>query len=113
MAEQAINTIYALGEHPDILCNEIIKALTRRVFAKERTPKKREQSPSAAKDADAMDEDKDPDEVTKSDSEKESQAEQDESPGDTGDAFELSQLLRGCWFRGEGIVRDGYVVYRC
>lgn len=33
MAEQAINTIYALGEHPDELCGKIIQNLTLRVFA--------------------------------------------------------------------------------
>lgn len=33
-AEQAINTIYALGDHPDALCNEMIKNLTRRAFAR-------------------------------------------------------------------------------
>jgi condensin complex subunit 1 len=33
MAEQAINTIYLLGEQPDGLCGEIIKNLTARVFS--------------------------------------------------------------------------------
>jgi len=32
MAEQAINTIYLLGEQPDALCDDIIKGLTRAVF---------------------------------------------------------------------------------
>lgn len=32
MAEQAINTIYLLGEQPDSLCSLIIKNLTTRVF---------------------------------------------------------------------------------
>ncbi|KAF0449771.1 Condensin complex subunit 1 [Gigaspora margarita] len=32
VAEQAINTIYLLGEHPDILCGEIIKHKTASVF---------------------------------------------------------------------------------
>lgn len=78
MAEQAINTIYALGEHPDTLCNAIIKALTRRVFAK--APR--------AKSPFAMDEDEpvneDAPEGTPSGA---------SSSSDTGDAFELSQLL--------------------
>ncbi|TXT06039.1 hypothetical protein VHUM_03512 [Vanrija humicola] len=34
MAEQAINTIYLLGQQPDALCGQIIKDLTARVFAK-------------------------------------------------------------------------------
>lgn len=33
VAEQALNTIYLLGEQPDVLASEIIKALTSRVFA--------------------------------------------------------------------------------
>jgi condensin complex subunit 1 len=93
MAEQAINTIYALCEHPDTLCNEIIKSLTRRVFAKDRIAKKREQSRASEKDADAMDEDKQQEEDNASDAEKLSDVEQEDTPGDTGDAFELSQLL--------------------
>lgn len=32
MAEQAINTIYLLGEQPDLLCSQIIKNLTAAVF---------------------------------------------------------------------------------
>ncbi|ORY31954.1 non-SMC mitotic condensation complex subunit 1-domain-containing protein [Naematelia encephala] len=34
MAEQAINTIYLLGEQPDSLCSDLIKNLTARVFDK-------------------------------------------------------------------------------
>lgn len=37
MAEQAINTIYALGEHPDRLCDELIKNLAVRAFSSNRT----------------------------------------------------------------------------
>lgn len=33
MAEQAINTIYLLGEQPDALCGDIIKSITRALFA--------------------------------------------------------------------------------
>lgn len=33
MAEQAINTIYLLGEQPDQLCSALIKSLTARVFS--------------------------------------------------------------------------------
>ncbi|KAF9352012.1 Condensin complex subunit [Mortierella sp. NVP85] len=32
MAEQALNTIYLLGEHPDILCGDIIKARCKTIF---------------------------------------------------------------------------------
>ena len=37
MAEQAINTIYALGEHPDRLCDEMIKNLAICAFTSTRT----------------------------------------------------------------------------
>lgn len=90
MAEQAINTIYALGEHPDVLCNDIIKSLTKRVFAKERSTPKQRQSQSNERDDDAMEEDQEPAQGDESDTEK---AEQESQSGDTGDAFELSQLL--------------------
>lgn len=33
MAEQAINTIYLLGEQPDMLCGQIIRNLTEKVFS--------------------------------------------------------------------------------
>jgi condensin complex subunit 1 len=33
MAEQAINTIYSLGEHPETLCAEIIRIKTIEVFS--------------------------------------------------------------------------------
>ena len=32
MAEQAINTIYLLGEQPDALCSDLIKNLTAKTF---------------------------------------------------------------------------------
>lgn len=33
MAEQAINTIYLLGEQPDALCSQLVKNLTGKVFS--------------------------------------------------------------------------------
>lgn len=32
LAEQVINTVYLLGEHPDALCTEIIKEKTAKIF---------------------------------------------------------------------------------
>jgi condensin complex subunit 1 len=84
MAEQATNTIYALGEHPDALCNTITKNLTRRAF----TPRPK----TAAADPDAMDEEQpvgdkteDGDVTMTPDG-----SVQDEKEKDVGDAFELS-----------------------
>lgn len=87
MAEQAINTVYLLGEHPDHLCNELIKNLTRRAF----------DSPSQAfpkRERDAMEEDtaQEPGSVAPSAISLKSQGSQVHS-GDVGDAFNLSQLV--------------------
>ena len=95
MAEQAINTIYALGEHPDELCNTIIKNLTRRAFM----PRTKAPPPAAATDPDVMDEDqlvgdKSMDKMEDGDvTMTQDGSVQDEMEKDVGDAFELSQLL--------------------
>ena len=83
VAEQVINTVYALGEHPDIFCNEVIKKLTARVFSRDSRPMPEAES-AAVKDPDAMEEDHPADVSadTESDGDK-----------DIGDAFELSKLL--------------------
>ncbi|TCD67328.1 Condensin complex subunit [Steccherinum ochraceum] len=92
LAEQAINTVYALGERPDILCDKLIKNLTRRAFSKE--PRK-PASESQGVNPDSMDQDEDapqdapPDATQDGDAEG---AEQDKDK-DVGEAFELSQLL--------------------
>ncbi|KAF8556860.1 hypothetical protein OG21DRAFT_1506074 [Imleria badia] len=99
MAEQAINTIYALGDHPDALCNEMIKNLTRRAFAR-RSPQPAPDVP-VDEDQDAMAEDGEP----PSSAGVVSQAPLSQgilsTPGgsqasgekDVGDVFHLSQLL--------------------
>ena len=52
MAEQALNTVYALAERPDQFCDQLIKNLTMKAF----NPKKDdEQAPP--RDPEAMDED--------------------------------------------------------
>jgi condensin complex subunit 1 len=93
MAEQAINTIYALGEHPDELCNTIIKNLTRRAFM----PRpKAPPAATAATDPDAMDEDqlvgdKSVDKTEDGDvTMTQDGSVQDEKEKDVGDAFELT-----------------------
>ncbi|KAG6900284.1 hypothetical protein C0993_000472 [Termitomyces sp. T159_Od127] len=96
LAEQAINTIYALGEHPDVLCNEIIKNLTRRAFNQDRKPKTTDtESQPTEKDPNAMDEIHSGD-VTRCSDDISAPPESTQGDGqgqDVGDAFELSQLL--------------------
>ena len=82
LAEQIINTVYALSEHPDVFCNAVIKTLTMRAFSRRATP-----GPAAGdgeRDENAMDEGQD-DFSAPNDGVGEQ--------GDLGDAFELSQLL--------------------
>ncbi|KAF9233399.1 non-SMC mitotic condensation complex subunit 1-domain-containing protein [Melanogaster broomeanus] len=101
MAEQAINTIYALGEHPDELCDEFIKNLTRRAFTRRPQPQATREPAEMEKDADAMEEDSEPQasagpashalvsqgiSATQEDS-------QTTGEIDVGDVFQLSQLL--------------------
>ncbi|KAJ7183082.1 non-SMC mitotic condensation complex subunit 1 [Mycena filopes] len=100
LAEQAINTAYALGDHPDVLCNDLIKKLTIKAFA----PKAKAASVEPAeeqegekenegeKDPDAMDEDQ-PGDVSRVSEESATAPPKQKKSGDMGDAFELSQLL--------------------
>lgn len=96
LAEQAINTIYALGEHPDVLCNDLIKKLTVRAFSRPPKPTTEgaESQPQPEKDPEAMDEDH-PGDVTRDsdDTAMAPEATQENKEGDIGDAFELSQLI--------------------
>ncbi|KAG6829705.1 hypothetical protein H0H92_003740 [Tricholoma furcatifolium] len=100
VAEQAINAIYALGEHPDVLCNEIIKNLTRRAFNQDRQRKPNAESQFTEQDPSAMDEDqsgdvtRDEDGVTPTPTPTPTpESTQNENTPDVGEAFELSQLL--------------------
>ncbi|KAG6088074.1 hypothetical protein E4U30_003817 [Claviceps sp. LM220 group G6] len=76
VAEQAINAIYAISKHPDVLCSEIIRRKTRHVFSQSR-PASRPTS---------RDEAKEPDMTT-------SQPTQAEKPKTRDNAVNLSQLL--------------------
>ncbi|KAK0494600.1 non-SMC mitotic condensation complex subunit 1-domain-containing protein [Armillaria luteobubalina] len=83
LAEQVINTVYTLGEQPDVFCNDLIKMLTQRAF----TPGSQTGSDTEDKenDPDAMDEDH-PGDISQAGS-------QEPKATDLGDAFHLSQLL--------------------
>lgn len=109
MAEQIINTVYALGERPDVFCNEIIKKLTIRAF----TPRKKTEQPVTDKEQapEAMSEDQEhpgdqtmeAGDVTIQDATQTpdatqappdaTQTTQNDGEKDLGEAFELSQLL--------------------
>ncbi|KAG2008786.1 condensin [Coprinopsis cinerea AmutBmut pab1-1] len=106
LAEQVINTVYALGEHPDIFCNELIKKLTIRAFAGENNKTgsaatqvngdgtQEDQEMDEDQQAPAPDQTQDPDAMN-TDPPTISTRPSASAAGskDVGDAFELSQLL--------------------
>lgn len=84
MAEQAINTIYLLGEQPDALCGEIIKSFTRAIFTlKQGTPVAKD--PIAHNSTDGS--------VPPSPVREHSALAPEAGSGDTAEAFHLSQLV--------------------
>jgi len=106
LAEQIINTVYALGEQPGQFCDELVKRLAQRVWNNPRSSKSTDtgsanvsqnaSTPAPAADPDAMDEDL-PD-GTQISSQPLTQAGISTAPpraqsDDAADAFELSQLL--------------------
>lgn len=91
MAEQAINTIYALAEKPDQLCDAIIRNLAKRVFGKKGAAAANPPNPSAD-DPDRMSEDKEPTPQPGPGNTQEGM-QSSSTEGDPGDTFELSQLL--------------------
>lgn len=115
LAEQAINTVYANGEVPDEFCNDLIKRLTMRAFARPPSGADADGAPASAASGsghsgeDGMDEDQHPADQTQALDEGSmntdapptistrgpSQGPSASAPQskDLGDAFELSQLL--------------------
>ncbi|KAF8988934.1 non-SMC mitotic condensation complex subunit 1 [Cyathus striatus] len=81
LAEQVINTVFALGEHPDVFCNELVRLLTVRAFSRK---------PAAEREKEKADKEKEGEEDGREPSLTQPPQEGDK---DLGDAFELSQLL--------------------
>ncbi len=98
LAEQAINTVYALGDKPEVLSNTIIKNLTRCAFRRREkkstsSSSEPEEQPSLVPNPDAMDEDPPPPSTQALISTQPGSTTNPAKSDDTGDAFELSQLL--------------------
>ncbi|KAF8493475.1 non-SMC mitotic condensation complex subunit 1-domain-containing protein [Russula emetica] len=100
LAEQAMNTIYALGDQPEVLSNTIVKNLTRRAFRRREkqsastTSAPEDQPSSSGPNTDAMDEDPPPStQALISTQPGSTMANPARKSDDTGDAFEFSQLL--------------------
>ena len=101
MAEQAINTIYALGDHPDELCNEVIKKLSRRAFTRKPQPPAPDAPVDEERDPEAMVDDAEPPASAGFASQAPGSQDISAAQGgsltsgekDVGDVFHLSQLL--------------------
>ncbi|GAA6027146.1 hypothetical protein JCM8097_002429 [Rhodosporidiobolus ruineniae] len=90
MAEQAINTVYTLGDQPDALCTDILRKMTARVFGpKAATPAETVDGEEAGADK-PVEDDIEMDETAAEDKKEDVDA---ASSGTTGNAFELSQLI--------------------
>jgi condensin complex subunit 1 len=61
VAEQAISAIYVLSKHPDVLCSEIIRKVTKRVFAGQAKSQSRPTSSSSATETNSADPEELPD----------------------------------------------------
>jgi condensin complex subunit 1 len=96
LSEQAINTVYALGDRPEVLSNTIIRNLTRRAFRRRERPPPEEGSAVPDPDAVSMDEDIPASTqplISTMPGSTQGVANPPRKSDDTGDAFELSQLL--------------------
>ncbi|KAI8092765.1 non-SMC mitotic condensation complex subunit 1-domain-containing protein [Halteromyces radiatus] len=97
MTEQALNAIYLLGEHPDLLCGEIIKSKTREIFSDDQDDGKKPESNDMTNDSndgndDAMDVDND---ISKEQEEQQTTPLQSQSLRQSvnRNPYELSQLF--------------------
>ena len=84
LAEQAINTVYALAESPHVFCDELIKALSINVFTKRQTQRATVEGETQALHNEDTD---DPEQAGQAMDTRE------DGPEDLTDAFELSKLL--------------------
>ncbi|GAA5989443.1 hypothetical protein JCM10908_000476 [Rhodotorula pacifica] len=91
MAEQAVNTIYTLGDQPDALCSDVLRQMTVRVFG----PRAKKQGEEVvAAEADKPEEaEGDVSMASEADAEANKAEKLEQDANSLGDAFDLSQLL--------------------
>ncbi|SOV04085.1 related to YCS4 - subunit of condensin protein complex [Ustilago sp. UG-2017a] len=86
LAENALNTIYLLGEQPDALCTDIIRSMTSRVFGSKTASQLQSLNGATTNDDDAASD------VSMPDAQQEAVSSSGDGPV-MGDAFQLAQLL--------------------
>lgn len=104
MAEQAVSAIYVLSQHPDVLCSEVLRQKTKKVFSKTqgrqsiaRTPSPEPQQVEQERNGDEMDIDEPEttgkDITLRPETQEAAQAGEDGDKNDQTAAVALSQLL--------------------
>ncbi|KIY64551.1 ARM repeat-containing protein [Cylindrobasidium torrendii FP15055 ss-10] len=108
VAEQIINTVYALGDQPNVFCEKIIKELTARAFKMNQEAEDTQMGEPETQDQDQQDQDGENEEKEEDVPRKNDDAMDEDPPASTqsgstqsrskdkddrGDAFELAQLL--------------------
>jgi condensin complex subunit 1 len=92
MAEQAVNTIYLLGEQPDTLCNDLLKNFTNRVFSQQK-PAQNEDFPAEDDTVQQSQFGSVAGSPSRNGSIPPASQSQNNNVADPGDAFSLSQLI--------------------
>lgn len=95
MAEQAINTIYALGEQPDALCSTILREMTQRVFGPQATAPATEETPRADEpdtEVEKGDQDEEMADVEKTQAQRSTSTASTSEP-DISSSYQLSQVI--------------------
>ncbi|KAK4540330.1 hypothetical protein LTR36_009287 [Oleoguttula mirabilis] len=90
LAEQAIGAIYALSNHPDVICSEVIRRKTKAVFAPKAAPAKEQELEDSQIDADG---DVEMSDMVEPEPEAEPEKEQQAAEESGASALALSQLL--------------------
>ena len=93
MAEQAVNTIYLLGEQPDLLCGSIIKKLTTKVFNRNKLSKTVEEIVNNDGAVEKTIDDVDPISPSKTSRSRASSSASASAKHDHAGPFELAQLV--------------------
>ncbi|GAA5962078.1 hypothetical protein JCM8115_002909 [Rhodotorula mucilaginosa] len=93
MAEQAVNTVYTLGDQPDALCSDVLRQMTVRVFGPRAKKEKDGASVAEAKAVEAEDDAEGDASMASVAAAEDEQQPPPQAESTLGDAFDLSQLI--------------------
>ncbi|TKA51681.1 hypothetical protein B0A53_05386 [Rhodotorula sp. CCFEE 5036] len=93
MAEQAVNTVYTLGDQPDALCSDVLRQMTVRVFGPRAKKEEDGASVAEAKAVEAVEAEDDAEGDASMAAAEDEQEQPPQAESTLGDAFDLSQLI--------------------